>query len=335
MPGGTARPWRGMRSTGPLVLMLSLLVVSSAACGSSSPSAGTTAGGSSAPTGSTKTPPTTGSAPTVPATGAYLGAWLHPVAPGTGGSAFAVEQQSVPALQARTGRPLAVLHVFAPWRLPAPVDSLAAVAANGSTPLLDWGCGVSGDEIASGTDDAQITAYARALKSYGGPVLLRWCWEMNLVRAHQSVGGPDAFVAAWRHIWTVFHHVGVPNVVFVWCPAVAGVDPAPYYPGDGYVDWIGIDGYDRTGTATFSSLFGAFYTEWVGHDRPMMVAETGAQPPDQAAYVASIGTGAPGMPQVKAVVYFDAIGPDGSWVLQGPGLAAFAALAHQPYFAPG
>jgi beta-mannanase len=211
---------------------------------------------------------------------------------------------------------------------------LTAVTANGSIPLLDWGCAVSGAEVASGTDDAQITAYARSLESFGQPVLLRWCWEMNLVRAHQEIGGSTAFVSAWRHIWTIFHQVGATNVSFVWCPALSGVDPAPYYPGDGYVGWIGVDGYDRTGTSTFGSLFTPFYTQWAGHSLPMMVAETGARPPNQVGFLQSIATDAPSLPELKAVVYFDAPGPEGTWSLHGPGLAAFAALARNPYFQP-
>ncbi len=155
---------------------------------------------------------------------------------------------------------------------------------------------------------------------------------MNLVRAHQEVGGASAFVSAWRHIRTIFQQVGATNVAFVWCPASSGVDPGPYYPGDTSVDWIGIDGYDRSGTSTFATLFTDFYTQWVGHGKPMMVAETGAPPSNQVAYLNSIAAAMPSLPEFKAVVYFDAPGPEGTWVLSGPGLGAFAALARNPYF---
>ncbi len=219
-----------------------------------------------------------------------------------------------------------------PWRLPAPTANLNAVAANGSLPLLDWGCTVSGTEVASGADDTQIAAYARSLKSFGRPVLLRWCWEMNLVQAHQEVGGPSAFVSAWRHIRTVFEQVGATNVAFVWCPALSGADPALYYPGDAYVDWIGVDGYDRSGTGSFAGLFAAYYSQWVRRGKPMIVAETGSPPSNQVAYLDSVATDLPSLPEFKAVVYFDAPGPGGTWELSGAGLTAFAALARNPYF---
>ncbi len=309
-----------------------------AACGSppeTGPSTSTTSTGPPASSGPTTTAaPASLHPPAVPATGAYLGAWLHPVAAGSGGPAFAVEQRTIPAVQSVTGRPLAILHVYSPWRRPAPVANLEAISANGSIPLLDWGCAGDGAAVAGGTDDALITAYADTLKSYGKPVFLRWCWEMNLVESHADVGGPSGFVSAWIHIWELFRAAGATNVSFVWCPAVSGADPAPYYPGDAYVDWIGIDGYDLTGTSTFANLFSGFYQQWAAHGKPMMVAETGATSSAQAPYLESIGSGMPALPAFKAVVYFDASGPRAGWELTGDGLAAFGALARDPYFAP-
>jgi hypothetical protein len=309
-----------------------------AACGSSTPAVPPSSSSSSSPsitppstTASTVAP--TGGAPAVPTDGAYLGAWLHPVS-ATTGSAFAVEQQAIPTVTAVTGRPLGILHIYSNWTQPAPVADLDAVAAAGSIPLLDWGCGTDGPAIAAGADDQLITAYAQALKTFGKPVFLRWCWEMNLVAAHPDEGGPSGFVAAWIHIWDIFHQQGVSNVSFVWCPGVSGADPTPYYPGDQYVDWIGFDGYDRTGSTTFTELFGGSYIQWVGHGKPMMVAETGSRGPNQAAYLESIGTGMPALPAFKAVVYFDASGPAADWALVGGGLTAFGALARQPYFNP-
>lgn len=237
-------------------------------------------------------------------------------------------------MQAATGRPLAILHVYAPWRRPAPVGDLQTVSGNGSIPLLDWGCADNGAAVSTGVDDAQITAYAQALKSFGKPVFLRWCWEMNLAASHPMVGGPTGFVSAWQHIWTIFHQAGATNVAFVWCPAVTGHDPAAYYPGDSYVDWLGIDGYDRSGSATFADLFSGYYQQWVDHGKPMMVGETGARAPSQVAFIESIAADMPTLPEFKAVVYFDAAGPAGSWQLQADGLRAFGTLARDPYFNP-
>jgi hypothetical protein len=271
----------------------------------------------------------------VPAHGAYLGAWLHPVSSTVRESAFAVQQSTVGSVLAATGRPLALLHVYARWGRTAPVGQLRAVVGDGSVPILDWGCGPDVATLASGADDAAITAYAQALKGFRGPVFLRWCWEMNLVGLHPQVGGPTGFVSAWDHIRALFRTAGASNVSFVWCPGLTGVDPAPYFPGASEVDWIGVDGYSRSPDQTFGSLFGAFVRTWQGQRRPVMVAETGAAADGQPAYIDSIGADAPALPEVKAVVYFDAPGPVNAWQFTPAGLAAFGRLARTPYFRPG
>lgn len=272
--------------------------------------------------------------PAVPATGAYLGAWLHPVAVTGGGSSFAAQVAALPAVLAATGRPLRLLHVYVRWSAPPPIAALSAIAAQGSIPILDWGCAPDGSAVAGGSDDALISTFASALVSYRGPVLLRWCWEMNLVRSHPQVGGASGFVSAWGHIHTLFTNAGAANVSFVWCPALTGVDPAPFFPGSASVDWIAVDGYDRDGTQTFSSLFSGFYRQWETQGKPMMVAETGSAGSAQAGFIESIGTDAPSLPQFKAVVYFDAQGPLADWRFTPAGLQAYAALARNPYFAP-
>lgn len=348
VPGTASEPGaargRTAGAAGRAAALLAAVMVLASACGSSPGTAPTTSqpDATGAVPSSTTAPVSTApagvpvaGAPVVPATGAYLGAWLHPVPRGTEGAAFAVEQRTLPTVRAATGRAPAILHVYSAWSDPAPVTSLSAVAAAGAIPLLDWGCGPDVATIAGGGDDATITAFARALRHAGTPVLLRWCWEMNLVRSHPQIAAPTDFTAAWLHLRSLFRAAGATNVSFVWCPALSGVDPAPYYPGDGAVDWIGVDGYDRDGTQTFSSLFGPFHATWVTHGKPMIVAETGAAGAAQPEFIASIGTGMPTLPGFKGVVWFDAPGPALDWSFTPAGLQAFAALAREPYFSPG
>jgi hypothetical protein len=311
-------------------------------CGSSGTSSSST---TSTPSSTAIATPSTNSAPSstpnstrlvpppIPATGTYLGAWLHPGARGQG-SSFAIEQATLPSVVAATGRPLRLLHIYAPWARPAPVASLRAVASAGSTPILDWGCGPDVAHLSAGTDDRVISTYASDLRAYGAPVLLRWCWEMNLVKLHPQVGGPSGFTSAWTHIRSLFQTAGATNVAFVWCPALTGVDPQPYFPGAAQVDWIAVDGYDRNGTQTFASLFSPFYRAWVGQSKPMMVGETGAAGSAQAPFIDSIATGVMSLPAIKAVAYFDAPGPLSDWQFNPEGLQAFARLASLSYFQP-
>ena len=163
---------------------------------------------------------------------------------------------------------------------------------------------------------------------------------MNLTdKAKPCIGsaGPSGYVAAWQHIYTLFHQVGATNVAFVWCPGLsAGLENMPsYYPGENYVDWIGIDGYlkDQNGASSFGELFHSWYAKFVADGKPLIVVETGAPPDEQAAYFNDIGQSVPAQfPSLKAILYFDAAGNNGDWALTPAGLSAFAQLLANPYF---
>jgi hypothetical protein len=67
----------------------------------------------------------------------------------------------------------------------------------------------------------------------------------------------------------------------------------------------------------------------------MMVGETAAMATDQVAYLQGIAGALPSQfPLVKALVYFDAQGPAGSWILTAAGLQAYRQLAGSTYFSP-
>lgn len=296
----------------------------------------TTTSGAVPVTSSTTSPRPDLAPPPVPSGQIYLGAWVNPAGKKTGGGLQQMAQ--VPAFQQQVGRPLAILHLYAGFRQPVPLGQLTAITDNGSLPMLDWGCAPPA-QVVSGADDGIITAYAQSLKSFGHPVLLRWFWEMNLPSTAKrcQVTDPATFVAAWRHVWTLFRQAGATNVSFVWCPGIsAGLSTfAPLYPGSQYVNWIGVDGYDRTGLGAqgFSALFGAWYTQWATQGLPLMIGETGAHPAVQAAYLNGVRQQLPTTyPAIKAFVYFDAPGPAGQWALSGSGLTAFARMAADPYF---
>lgn len=289
--------------------------------------------------------------PTVPNNKVYLGAFVNPKhissynkkngsqAPGSN-----VIQQ-LPAFNQLVGKHLAILHFYMPFNSPVPTSTLNAIEANGSIPLISWGCTNLGS-ITSGKYDSYITSYADSLKSFGKPVFLRWYWEMNIMNktggqpAGANCGGYNngsAYIAAWQHIYTLFHTAGATNVAFVWCPGFSGGSFASYYPGDAYVNWIGLDRYERTQNGQplldFSGMFASYYQEWASHNKPLMIAETAAMGNlDQSQYINDIQTQAVNYPNIKAFVWFDATGPAGDWELAGNGITAFQQLANDPYF---
>lgn len=281
--------------------------------------------------------------PAPPRHGALLGAWINP----SGRPDSAVDRTQVAnarrlGLQRR--RRLGILHVYADWMAPAPLSALRSISDAGSTPLLDWHCGDTDANVIAGRDDALITAYAQALKSLDRPVFLRWFWEMNYINSGRhsrclAGGGASGFVSAWRHVWSIFNSVGATNVAWVWSPGLAGTNPAPFYPGASYVNWIGVDGYNdrfqNAGTQAFTDMFSAFYNSFVGDGKPIMIAETGAPPPDQSIYLKGALAALPSYPAIEAFVYFDGQGPDGNWALQGSGIREFRSMASNSYFHSG
>jgi mannan endo-1,4-beta-mannosidase len=140
--------------------------------------------------------------------------------------------------------------------------------------------------IASGATDAYLVAYGQALKRVNLPVVISFGHEMNGDWYPWGTGGstPANFVAAWRKIHNTITRAGADKVIWLWNPNVVNPRPsvrlAPYYPGDQYVDWIGLTGYYHVGAGaprTFERLFGPTIQQvraFTG--KPFLIAETGA-----------------------------------------------------------
>lgn len=151
--------------------------------------------------------------------------------------------------------------------------------------------------IASGVDDAYITACATDAYTWGWPIFARPNWEMNGWwypwgpfdgSLNPRTGcQPADYIAAWRHYRAIFAQIA-PNVSFVWCPHLwiqfkADGSTSPYlptdmYPGDAYVDWIGMDAY--AGAATWDYMQsgqGYGMNNWAAfaaaHGKPLMACE--------------------------------------------------------------
>ena len=78
----------------------------------------------------------------------------------------------------------------------------------------------------------------------------------------QALPAPT-FVAAWRHIVTLFRQPGADNVTWLWTVQKDGPGTGPiasWWPGAQYVTWVGIDGYYYRSSDTFASVFGQTIT---------------------------------------------------------------------------
>jgi hypothetical protein len=284
-----------------------------------------------------------------PATGALFGA----VVLSRGGRSATA---SFSALQAQLGRKLDTQRVYQSWNDVEPSTTVRWDVANGHLPVIsiktatDAGAIVRWAAIAAGKDDAAIDAQADGLKSLGVPVLLSLNHEPAL---SPQDGSPADYVAAWRHYVNVFRARGATNVAFVFISGTGSYGSgvaARYYPGDAYVDWIGVDAYNGDGCTTghgvwssFASLVAPFYAFGTAHHKALLVAEWAsvenpAQPGLKARWITAAARTIASWPSIKAVEYFDGPGatPSCGWPLStsASALAALRQMAAEPYFNP-
>jgi len=188
----------------------------------------------------------------------------------------------------------------------------------GTVPLVSWGVNLEDGAVADGSKDAYLRAQAEAVVAYRKPVFIRLDWEMNGSWYPEWSGpavSPSSYIAAWRHVWSVFQQAGATSAAFVWCPNVGEFDGRPWtdwYPGSEYVDWVGLDAYLKpsTTTAGVSGAGGldalARFAEQSG--KPAMLAEWAPGDPSQdpaADFDAVFAWRARYPDAVKALVYFN------------------------------
>ncbi|MET9347126.1 glycoside hydrolase family 26 protein [Streptomyces termitum] len=207
-------------------------------------------------------------------------------------------------------------------------------------------------DLASGKYDAELLdPQIRRVKAYGKRVFLSFDQEAD-ARVDEGAGTPEEYVAAYRHLRDRFRALGADNVVWVW--TVSGYLGAAdrmerLYPGDDYVDWIGMDQYnyylchDSTSWLDFESSQRPSY-EWlrarISADKPLMLAEFATAPdprrPDrQRDWYARIPETAPDLPAAKAYVHWNRAvpGPDCDLTVnEGPALEGYRTAGRDPYF---
>lgn len=216
-------------------------------------------------------------------------------------------------------------HNFSYW-----ASTLDIAQKAGALNLLDIDTGsVALSSIASGSQDSAIKTWAQQAASYGHPFFLRLDWEMNggwfswgTTPSNQNT--PADYVAAWRHIHDLFTAAGAGNVTWVWCPNLEGGSSVPYsklYPGDGYVDWTCLDGYNQGASSTsFSSLYSKSYTDLlaVAPSKPVMIGEIGSYEygsGDKGRWISDMLNVLPtSFPKIKALCWFNwRINEGGTW----------------------
>lgn len=111
--------------------------------------------------------------------------------------------------------------------------------------------------IVEGHFDTFFAEWAKQIKQVNGVVLLRILHEFNgdwypwcIVNNDKN---PQLLVKAFKHIHDIFKAQQVTNVKFIWCPNSMSFPQEKWnfimdaYPGDAYVDFVGLDIYNGAG----------------------------------------------------------------------------------------
>jgi len=119
-----------------------------------------------------------------------------------------------------------------------------------------------------------------------------------------AVGGgcntsASQWISAWKSVVTNVNSTAGQNAYWMWAPnADTGgttQSPAPWWPGSGYVDMVGIDGYPDTQWGaqfgTFSGEFGPAFSDirGAGWNGPIFISETNLARLDSSGYESMTG----------------------------------------------
>lgn len=185
-----------------------------------------------------------------------------------------------------TGKKPNLLGTYVGWNTGLDTQAVKNAWSYGALYFQVWEpYGVTIQQIASGASDDYIERFAASVRALNLPIALSFGHEMNGnwypwgTQATTAAG----FVAAWRHIHDLFAKVGATNVIWVWDPndvyPVPDVKLQPLYPGDAYVDWIGVTGYwTENGPHTYGQLFLPTLLDVRQFtNKPFIIAETGVE----------------------------------------------------------
>ena len=148
-------------------------------------------------------------------------------------------------------------------------------------------------DILDGKYDDYFNKYAKKIKEFNHPVLFRLNNEMNgdwcVYSSYHSSKDTNLYKEVWKYVYGIFEKNGVDNVLWVWNPHDLSFPNFKwnhylnYYPGDEYVDIVGLTGYN-TGNyypgevwRNFDKIYPQLYDEYMSiFEHPFMITEFGA-----------------------------------------------------------
>ena len=201
-----------------------------------------------------------------------------------------------------------------------------ALKAGGSDPNLTIAY-----DILDGKFDDYLEFYAQQLKTFDKPILFRlnnemngdWCWYSAFYTARDS----EIYKQLWVYLHDFFAKRNVQNLIWIWnphdksFPDFAWNHAFAYYPGDEYVDVIGMTGYN-TGNyfageswREFKDIYDPLYAEYcASFDKPFIIGEfaSASYGGSKAAWINSMFKEIKNYPRIKVAVWWSGIDRDSS-----------------------
>ena len=147
-------------------------------------------------------------------------------------------------------------------------------------------------DILQGEYDDVLNRYAQVVRDFSHPVMVRLMNEMNgdwcVYSAYHTSKDTLIYKSVYRYIWHIFQDAGVDNAIWIWNPNEGSFPNFTwnhmlnYYPGDEYVDVVGLTAYN-TGDyywyvgetwKDFPTLYEDLYAQYCAHfSQPLMITE--------------------------------------------------------------
>jgi len=223
-------------------------------------------------------------------------------------------------------KPFLVL-IFIDWENFVDEDILEGIFSQGSFPVITWEplywadkSGPSFKDILSGEFDEYIDKFANSLARYEKTVYLRFAHEMNgnWYPWSSAVVGAENYKAVHRYIKNKFDSLGMDNIKWIFSINWENVPKDNHYrdsyPGDSYVDYIGIDGYNWgvsqpwSKWMSFNEIFGPIYKEVCDLcDKEIIIAEfsSTSKGGDKTKWIADAFSDIKRMEKVRGFILFN------------------------------
>ncbi|MBN2510450.1 MAG: hypothetical protein JXB03_09240 [Spirochaetales bacterium] len=258
----------------------------------------------------------------------------HPVFIGASLGFGAPDADKIAIFEKQSGKDISMAVWFLGWDQPFPLEVCSDLYSAGIIPHITWEPHywfsdekITLVDIINGDHDDYILAWAEGIKKYGNPLFIRLMHEFNGNWYDWGIANnnedPSRYICAWRHIHDLLSENGVKNVKYIWTPGQNSFPDEPWnnpilsYPGDEYVDWLGIDGYnwgtyyEWSSWTEFEQIFMPMYNLLSKKipDKPIMIPEFSCfnHGGNRAEWIRHLPKQLNKFPNIKAIAWFDVI----------------------------